>query len=465
MGCCESRHDPNLMPSSHRSDLYSASSIGDQGGGSFATVERAAEAIRASAGDPQAIGALRDIRVALLVLPKDPASVPEVQQGDMVGVLKVLKTEMDNVDIILTGLVLMRYLAQRQENQKKMSAANAVSLVLQALHLHDSHPTLQGVACDTLGNLLQEQANADQFLQQRGVDAVFAVVNANMANSRVMEAACFLLGNVASTEEGLRHIASNGGGSVALTVMKAHEQDAELLRELLFLLSNMAQSPSIRYELAQAGAVKSVTSVMEAHKSVPELQAMGCSALDNLFAPSPAPTDPPAPKVPDGALTIVLDSLRAHGKDGAVIRRGASAIASMALQAPPNKALVGNPDVLKLLFQSAQAVLASRPDQQALVQIFRALEALAASPQNIPLLVARNGLLALALSVVDSPSPRPAPVGRGLAVLAKVCESEEALSGSPRVEEAEGLALVTKSLAHYWNHPSVVIPADRKSVV
>eukprot|EP00286_Rhodomonas_abbreviata_P005800 CAMPEP_0181319958 /NCGR_PEP_ID=MMETSP1101-20121128/17856_1 /TAXON_ID=46948 /ORGANISM="Rhodomonas abbreviata, Strain Caron Lab Isolate" /LENGTH=289 /DNA_ID=CAMNT_0023427607 /DNA_START=64 /DNA_END=930 /DNA_ORIENTATION=- len=289
MGCCESRHNPDLIPSA-RNDIYNQS-IGDSGGGSFATVERAAEAIRASGGDPQKVGALRAIRVALLGLPRDPASVPEVQQADMMGVLKVLKAEVENVDIILTGLVLMRYLAQRQENQKKMSASNAVSLVLQALHIHDSHPTLQGVACDTLGNLLQEQANADQFLQQKGVDAVFAVVNANMSNTRVMEAACFLLGNVASTEEGLKHIALNGGGAVALTVIKAHDGDAELLRELLFLLSNMAQSPPLRTELVQAGAVKSVTSVMESHPKVGELQAMGCSALDNLFAPSPSASD------------------------------------------------------------------------------------------------------------------------------------------------------------------------------
>ena len=34
----------------------------------------------------------------------------------------------------------------------------------------------QGVACDTLGNLLQDEANAEQFLRLDGVDAVFAVV-------------------------------------------------------------------------------------------------------------------------------------------------------------------------------------------------------------------------------------------------------------------------------------------------
>ena len=35
---------------------------------------------------------------------------------------------------------------------------------------------MQGVACDTLGNLLQDEANAEQFLRLDGVDAVFAVV-------------------------------------------------------------------------------------------------------------------------------------------------------------------------------------------------------------------------------------------------------------------------------------------------
>jgi hypothetical protein len=32
--------------------------------------------------------------------------------------LQVLDTEADNADVMLTGLVLMRYLAQRQSNQK-----------------------------------------------------------------------------------------------------------------------------------------------------------------------------------------------------------------------------------------------------------------------------------------------------------------------------------------------------------
>jgi hypothetical protein len=34
---------------------------------------------------------------------------------------------------------------------------------------------MQGVACDTLGNLLQDESNAQQFLELRGVDSVFQV--------------------------------------------------------------------------------------------------------------------------------------------------------------------------------------------------------------------------------------------------------------------------------------------------
>ncbi|EKX34313.1 hypothetical protein GUITHDRAFT_155772, partial [Guillardia theta CCMP2712] len=231
MGCCESRHDPSLM-SSGRPEMYK-SSIDE--GGSMPAVERAAEAIRASAGGQLTPGGLRDVRLALLALPRDPNSVPEVEQRDMSEIVQILKCETQSADLMLTGLVLMRYLAQRQVNQKRMAATDCVSLVLQALQIHDSNPTLQGVACDTLGNLLQEEINTEQFLQQRGVDAVFRVINANMSHTRVMEAACFLLGNVASSEEGLKHIARNGGGKVALSVMKAHDKDPELLRELLFL--------------------------------------------------------------------------------------------------------------------------------------------------------------------------------------------------------------------------------------
>ena len=97
-----------------------------------------------------------------------------------------------------------------------MAECNCVALVLRSLHLHDSNPTLQGVACDTLGNLLQEQANAEQFLRLGGVSAVLQVIKANMAHTRVMEAACFLLGNVASSEDGLQDLAQQEGAGVAL---------------------------------------------------------------------------------------------------------------------------------------------------------------------------------------------------------------------------------------------------------
>lgn len=57
-----------------------------------------------------------------------------------------------------------------------MSRSAAVALVLTALPKHASNPTLQGVACDTLGNLLQSEENSAQFLQMNGVDAVFKVL-------------------------------------------------------------------------------------------------------------------------------------------------------------------------------------------------------------------------------------------------------------------------------------------------
>jgi len=42
-------------------------------------------------------------------------------------------------------------------HQRIMASASGVALVLKALKLHSSNPTLQGVACDSLGNLLQVQ--------------------------------------------------------------------------------------------------------------------------------------------------------------------------------------------------------------------------------------------------------------------------------------------------------------------
>jgi hypothetical protein len=388
MGCCESRHDPSLLQAS-RSDAFRGGV--EDGGSSIQAVERAAEAIRlygSQAGKKGAApaGGLRDVRLALLALPRDPKSVPEVPQLEMSKTVEVLRNEADAADVMLTGLVLMRYLAQRPTNQKNMSECNCVSLVLRSLHLHESNPTLQGVACDTLGNLLQEQANTVQFLRLGGVEAVMAVISSNMAHTRVMEAACFLLGNVASSEEGLKHIAKTGGAAVALKVVKAHEQDAELLREILFLISNMAQSPALQAELLNVGGVNTVISVMDNHSTSPEIMAMGCSALDNLLgAADPGGGGGGAGKqapLPRAALEVCLRALKTHGSDPAVVRRSAGAVATMGAIQPRSPLLVGNSELIEALVNGGKCAMAGKADAQALVQVLRALEVVAEYPEN-----------------------------------------------------------------------------------
>eukprot|EP00293_Proteomonas_sulcata_P010111 CAMPEP_0184309480 /NCGR_PEP_ID=MMETSP1049-20130417/17631_1 /TAXON_ID=77928 /ORGANISM="Proteomonas sulcata, Strain CCMP704" /LENGTH=396 /DNA_ID=CAMNT_0026622363 /DNA_START=1 /DNA_END=1191 /DNA_ORIENTATION=+ len=197
---------------------------------------------------------------------------------------------------------------------------------------------------------------------------------------------------------------------------------------------------------------------MEIHEQSAELQAMGCSAIDNLMGGQPG--EPITAKMPDQGLAVVFKALKKHSDDAAVVRRGASAIATIAQQNPPAPQLVGNSDVVDLLGQAGKYVLSGKQDAQALVQIFRALEALAEYKENHRFIVADPGAFTLALSLVQTQSPRPAPVARALAVIAKVCESEDVgKTGGTEVPEADGLTLVTKSLGHYWNHPSVVIPA------
>jgi hypothetical protein len=373
MGCCESRQGASLGQASQNQALYS-SSIDESVGGPFAAVQRAAEAIRVSAGGVPPPGGLRDVRLTLLALPRDASSVPEVHHQDVEAVVSALNQQAESADVMLTGLVLMRYLAQRQANQQKMASASAVSLVLRAVHLHGANPTLQGVACDTLGNLLQEPSNAQQFVQLRGVEAVLRVINSNMAHTRVMEAACFLLGNVASTEEGLAHIASNDGAEVALQVLQAQgPKDAELLRELLFLVTNMAQAPALKAALAAGGAVDAVLGIMSEHKGAPDLQAMGCSALDNLCAPAAAEPGAPAPPrgfAPEAPIEAVLAALRAHRSEPSVVRRASSAVASMAAIRPALRALdAEGAGAVEAVAAAGRAITEARHDPHALAQV------------------------------------------------------------------------------------------------
>jgi len=343
-----------------------------------------------------------------------------------------------------------------------------VALVLRSLHLHDSNPTLQGVACDTLGNLLQEQSNTEQFLRLGGVDAVLHVINANMAHTRVMEAACFLLGNVASSEEGLKHIAKHGGGTVALTVIKSHLQDAELLREILFLVSNMGQSSQLQADLVRAGAVEAVIQVMETHGTSSEIMAMGCSALDNLIGTSEGDVaaHKQQPPVSKGAFEACVRALTKHSSDPSVVRRSAGAIATMGAIQPRSPLLVANAELIDALAKGGRSMMMTgKQDAQALVQVLRALEVVADYPENRAFLICPGGPVSLAVSISQSANARPAPVARGLAFVAKLCESAHQRSKAGQgqqegqVSEEHGLEMVVKSLATFWNHPSVVIPA------
>mmetsp|Transcript_1151 Transcript_1151/g.1919 ORF Transcript_1151/g.1919 Transcript_1151/m.1919 type:complete len:545 (+) Transcript_1151:2-1636(+) len=345
-----------------------------------------------------------------------------------------------------------------------MAGASGVSLVLKALKLHSSNPTLQGVACDTLGNLLQEESNAEQFLRLQGVDAVFAVVRDNLANTRVMEAACFLLGNVASSEEGLRRIAANGGGNVTLEIIKTHQQDTDLLRELLFLISNMAQSPQLKASMCKSGTIEAVTGVMTSHMESSELQAMGCSALSNILAPSSTANSPDVPvasQVIEEAIAAIILSLKRHPGDPSVVRRAASAIASLGALRPPLPALVRSLEVLSALTESGRCVLKSADtDSQALVQIMRCLETLADFPENRDLMMkTESRVFQFAISVTQGPAARPLPVSRTLSLVAKLTEMSDVGGNFVALPEGKALELVNNALGQYWNHPSVVIPA------
>jgi len=396
-------------------------------------------------------------------LPRDPSSVPEVPQLEMSKTVEVLRMEAEGADMMLTGLVLMRYLAQRPANQKAMAQCNCIALVLRSLHLHDSNATLQGVACDTLGNLLQEQSNTDQFLKMSGVEAVLQVIKSNMAHTRVLEAACFLLGNVASSEHGLQEISKHGGAAAALTVIKTHDQDAELLREILFLVSNMAQSTNLQAELLKAGAVDQVVTVMDLHGTSAEMTAMGCSALDNLLATSTDDADvkkAPQGPIPKAALSACLRALNAHASNASVVRRAAGAIGSMAAAQPRSPLFVVNGDVINALTAGGRSMITGKHDALALVQVLRALEVVSDYPENRSLVLQPGGPVSLAVSMAQSANARPAPVARGLSLVAKLCESElQRSQGGMRVPEEDGLSIVVSSLSNFWNHPSVVIPA------
>jgi len=302
---------------------------------------------------------------------------------------------------------------------------------------------------------------------------VFQVVKMSMANTRVMEAACFLLGNVASSQEGLLHISRNKGGAVALKVMEAHESDAELLRELLFLLSNLAQSPSLQPELKKAGAVKAVVGVMAMHEEALELQAMGCSALDNLLSPPPAAASTDAGAGPqDGytkdvtpyecerAVTAVCKVLKRHKSNGGVIKRACSAIASIASLRPYPSCLANNPELMDALIDAAPTAL---KEGHAAGQLLRALEGLASQRGNVEGMVGIAGtgrVLCLIKEVAGSSSLKPPAVARAMALLSTLCETCQRHAGSGvEVPSRVGLEVLAAAVDRHWNQSTVVIPA------
>jgi len=108
----------------------------------------------------------------------------------------------------------------------------------------------------------------------------------------------------------------------------------------LFLLSNMAQSSNLQQELLRSGAVDEVLSVLKQHEISGEVQAMGCCVLDNLS--SATSTNGGQCVSGDAADLIVSACIKAmdrHKCDGAVVKRAASCIATLALKQPKTQSL------------------------------------------------------------------------------------------------------------------------------
>lgn len=131
-------------------------------------------------------------------------------------------------------------------------------------------------------------------------------------------------------------------------------------RELLFLLSNMAQSPSLQQELLRSGAVEEVLSVLKQHEMSGEVQSMGCCVLDHLSSATGASGGQcVSGEAADLIVEACMKAMDKHKREGSVVKRASSCMATLALKQPKTHSLSSplSSNTVDGLVQAAKGVM------------------------------------------------------------------------------------------------------------
>jgi hypothetical protein len=202
------------------------------------------------------------------------------------------------------------------DSELQAEAHHAVDAAVAALCAFPDNENVVASAAFAIAAILRDNLAALQTpaLLTCVVDALPAALRRHGACVLVAEAVCRALASLDFHLPGVTLSAAETVLDAVLAVVRLHAEDAGAHEHGLDALANACRGPThAAAHAAAAGAIEAAVSAMRRHRENPCVQTYGCMLLVGLFKHGPAGGTTLARAGVLGAVTVVVDVLRAGG--------------------------------------------------------------------------------------------------------------------------------------------------------
>ncbi len=264
------------------------------------------------------------------------------------------------------GLILQLYDAYRKKDVKRVLSVMAASR---------TSATLQGRACDILNELVTDlESNADfreHIWKGGGIPLIIAALSAHQKDPLAVEAACALLGRLAMDVSIVPAIVKAGGLETIIRAIAANPGNTAVhLQGFCALTSVAVNDDNVSIKLGSMGVISAALNAMRRERSTYNVQFAGCCLLgalatqdtnlelivqdagiktiltsisqckehshvvqNALICVSRLASKPQHAAVimKENGIRLVVDAMKTHADDNAVLERGCEALGVLAV--------------------------------------------------------------------------------------------------------------------------------------
>lgn len=230
------------------------------------------------------------------------------------------------------GCAFLRNLAAGDTGcRKQLVSSGGVEAVVGAMRALPDEVELACEACLTIANLAAGDAHCAQaVLRCNGVRAVLDAIKAHPAEPRLAARGAWALRNLAASEETAwvrRVLTEEDAIGEVVAAMGAHLSVEEVQQIACGALRNIAaDNPVAAAAIVSSGGLEALRAALGAQRGSGAVQLQGCAALRNLVG---GMFEPAAAARVLEAVSDVLEAMRAHPSEPAVLEQAAGTLGSM----------------------------------------------------------------------------------------------------------------------------------------